>query len=200
MTTPPAGPGGGPFEPEYPIRTARLLLRPYRPDDVDAVYAYERLPETARYLENEPMSLAEAKALVIRRVGSSTLGGVGEVLNLVIELARTRTLVGDCVLFWHSQEHQQGEVGYVFNPAYQGRGYATEVVGALLRLGFDGLGMHRITGRLDARNVASARVLERAGLRREAHLVENEIVKGEWTDELIYAILRGEWEARQAAG
>ena len=86
MTTPPAGPGGGPFEPEYPIRTARLLLRPYRPDDVDAVYAYERLPETARYLENEPMSLAEAKALVIRRVGSSTLGGVGEVLNLVIEL------------------------------------------------------------------------------------------------------------------
>jgi len=60
--------------------------------------------------------------------------------------------------------------------------------------------MHRITGRLDARNVASARVLERAGLRREAHLVENEIVKGEWTDELIYAILRGEWEARQAAG
>jgi RimJ/RimL family protein N-acetyltransferase len=56
--------------------------------------------------------------------------------------------------------------------------------------------MHRIAGRLDGRNTASARVLERAGLRREAHLVENEFVKGE----LTYAILRREWLARQAAG
>ena len=99
-----------------------------------------------------------------------------------------------------SKEHEQGEVGYVFDTAYHGRGYATEAVGALLRLGFEGLGLHRIAGHLDARNTASARVLERAGLRREAHLVENEFVKGEWTDELIYGILRREWAARQGPG
>ena len=200
MTAPPAAPGDGAFEPEYPIRTERLLLRPYALADVDALYAYQRLPEVHRYLYTEPRSRSEVEALVAERAGVRALTGAGQALDLVADLAQTGELVGDCVLFWHSQEHQQGEVGYVFNPAYQGRGYATEVVGALLRLGFDGLGMHRITGRLDARNVASARVLERAGLRREAHLVENEIVKGEWTDELIYAILRGEWEARQAAG
>ena len=200
MTAPPAAPGDGAFEPEYPIRTERLLLRPYALADVDALYAYQRLPEVHRYLYTEPRSRSEVEALVAERAGVRALTGAGQALALVADLAQTGELVGDCVLFWHSQEHQQGEVGYVFNPAYQGRGYATEVVGALLRLGFDGLGMHRITGRLDARNVASARVLERAGLRREAHLVENEIVKGEWTDELIYAILRGEWEARQAAG
>ena len=188
------------FQPEYPVRTLRLLLRPYALADVDALYAYQRLPEVHRYLYTEPRSRSEVEALVAERAGVRALTGAGQALALVADLAQTGELVGDCVLFWHSQEHQQGEVGYVFNPAYQGRGYATEVVGALLRLGFDGLGMHRITGRLDARNVASARVLERAGLRREAHLVENEIVKGEWTDELIYAILRGEWEARQAAG
>jgi RimJ/RimL family protein N-acetyltransferase len=108
--------------------------------------------------------------------------------------------VGDCVLFWHSEEHAQGEIGYVLNPAHHGRGLATEAATALLRLGFEGLGMHRITGRLDARNTASARVLERIGMRREAHLVENEFVKGEWTDELIYAMLRAEWEARQPPG
>ena len=56
------------------------------------------------------------------------------------------------------------------------------------------------SGTPDRDNVASARVLERAGLRREAHLVENEFVKGEWTDEVIYAMLRTEWAARQAAG
>jgi RimJ/RimL family protein N-acetyltransferase len=198
VTVPPAGSGEVPFQPEYPIRTERLLLRPYQPGDTDAVYAYHRLPETARYLENEPMSLAEAKALVTRRIGSSTLAGVGEVLNLVVELARTRALVGDCVLFWCSEG--QAEVGYVLHPAHYGHGYATEAVAALLRLGFEDLGLHRVVARCDARNTASARVMERSGMRREAHLVQSEFIKGEWTDELIYAILRSEWEARQAPG
>ena len=198
MMAPPAGPAGRPFRPEYPIRTARLLLRPYRPGDTDAVYAYHRLPETARYLQNEPMSLAEARALVTRRIGSSTLAGAGEVLNLVVEVAQTRALVGDCVLFWRSQG--QAEVGYVLNPAHYGNGYATEAVGGLLRLAFEDLGLHRVAARCDARNTASARVMERAGLRREAHLVQSEFAKGEWTDELIYAILRSEWVAGQAPG
>ncbi len=198
MTALPAGPGEGPFRPEYPIRTQRLLLRPYQPGDTDAVYAYHRLPETARYLENEPMSLAEAKALVTRRIGSATLAGVGEALNLVVELAKTRAVVGDCVLFWCGEG--QAEVGYVLTPAHYGHGYATEAVGVLLRLGFEDLGLHRIAARCDARNTASARVMERAGLRREAHLVQSEFVKGEWTDELIYAILRREWQARQVPG
>ena len=198
MTTPPAGPGDGPFEPEYPIRTARLLLRPYQPDDVDAVHAYERLPETVRYLSNEPMGRAEAEALVTRRVDSSTLGGMGEVANMIIELAQTGELVGDCVLFWYG--HGQAEVGYVLSPAHYGRGYATEAVEALLRLGFEELGLHRVAARFDARNTASWRVMERVGMRREAHLVQSQFIKGEWTDELIYAILRGEWQARQAPG
>jgi RimJ/RimL family protein N-acetyltransferase len=68
----------------------------------------------------------------------------------------------------------------------------------LLRLGFEGLGLHRIVARCDARNTASARVMERNGMRREAHLLQNQFLKGEWIDELIYAILRGDWEARQA--
>jgi RimJ/RimL family protein N-acetyltransferase len=188
------------FEPEYPIRTERLLLRPYALGDVDALYAYQRLPEVHRYLYTEPRTRAETEALVAERAGSAGLTEVGQAITLVADLAQTGELVGDCMLFWRSQEHKQGEVGYVFNPAYHGRGLATEAVRALLRLGFEGLGLHRIAGHLDARNTASARVLERADMRREAHLVENEFVKGEWTDELIYAILRSEWTAAQAPG
>jgi RimJ/RimL family protein N-acetyltransferase len=188
------------FTPEYPIRTERLRLRPYAGTDVDALHAYQRLPEVHRYLYTEPRSRPEIEALVAERAGSGSLTEAGQALTLVADLAETGELVGDCILFWRSQEHRQGEVGYVFNPAYRGRGLATEAVGALLRLGFEGMGLHRITGHLDARNTPSARVLERTGLRREAHLVENEFVKGEWTDEFIYAILRREWEARQAAG
>ena len=200
MTVPPPGPAEVPFRPGYPIRTERLLLRPYAQGDVDALYAYQRLPEVHRYLYTEPRTRAEVEAIVAERAGSAVLTETGKAITLVAELAQTGELVGDCLLFWRSKEHEQGEVGYVFNPAYRGRGLATEAVGALLRLGFEGMGLHRIAGHLDARNTASARVLERAGLRREAHLVENEFVKGEWCDELIYGILRREWEARQAPG
>ena len=200
MTVPPGGPRQVPFRPEYPLRTQRLLLRPYAHGDVDGLYAYQRLPEVHRHLYTEPRTRAEVEAIVAERAGLAVLTETDKAITLVAELAQTGELVGDCVLFWRSQEHEQGEVGYVFNPAYHGRGYATEAVGALLRLGFEGLGLHRIAGHLDARNTASARVLERAGLRREAHLVENEFVKGEWADELIYGILRREWEARQAPG
>jgi RimJ/RimL family protein N-acetyltransferase len=200
VTAPPTGPGELPFQPEYPIRTERLLLRAYAHGDVDALYAYQRLPEVHRYLYTEPRTRADVEAIVAERAGSAVLTEAGQGLALVAELAETGELVGDCVLFWRSQEHKQGEVGYVFNPGYHGRGLATEAVGALLRLGFEGMGMHRIAGHLDARNTASARVLERAGLRREAHLVENEFVKGEWSDEFVYAMLRSEWEARRPPG
>ena len=188
------------FEPEYPIRTERLLLRPYAHADVEALYAYQRLPEVHRYLYTEPLTRSEVEARVAERAGRGAITAVGAAITLVAGLAQTGELVGDCVLFWRSEEHKQGEVGYVFNPAYRGRGLATEAVGGLLRVGFAGMGLHRIAGRLDARNTPSARVLERAGLRREAHLVQNEFVKGEWTDELIYGILRSEWEARQSSG
>jgi len=111
-------------------------------------------------------------------------------------LPETGVLIGDVVLFWRSREHRQGEIGYIFHPDYHGNGYATEAAREMLRLGFDDLGLHRIVGRVDARNTASARVLERLGMRPEAHFLQNEMVKGEWTDEIVYAMLEHEWRAR----
>jgi len=188
------------FQPEYPIRTGRLLLRPFAVGDVDALYAYYRLPEVHRYLYSQARNRAEVEALVAERAGATALTEAGQELHLVAELADTGEVVGHCVFFWRSEQHQKGEIGYTFNPSYHGRGLATEAAVALLRLGFEGLGLHRITGHLDASNTASARVLERTGMRIEAHLVENEFVKGEWSDEFVYAMLRSEWDARQPPG
>ena len=187
------------FAPEYPIRTERLLLRPYSSGDVDALHAFHRLPEVVRYLATGPRSRADVQAIVAERSVARVLTAEGQALCLVAELAASGEVVGDCVLFWRSREHQRGEIGYVFNPAHHGRGLATEAAGALLRLGFEGLGLHRVVARCDARNTASARVMERVGMRREALHVHYEFVKGEWVDELFYAILRTEWAARQAA-
>jgi RimJ/RimL family protein N-acetyltransferase len=84
------------------------------------------------------------------------------------------------------------------HPAHQRKGYATEAARPLLDFGFGTGGWHRVVGRTEARNIASARVLEKLGMRREAHFVENEWVKGEWQSELVYAILADEWAVRRA--
>jgi RimJ/RimL family protein N-acetyltransferase len=86
----------------------------------------------------------------------------------------------------------------VLNPEHEGHGYVTEACRALLALAFDGLDLHRVVGRVDARNEKSAAVLRRLGMRQEAVLVENEWFKGEWTTELDFAILAAEWRAGQA--
>jgi RimJ/RimL family protein N-acetyltransferase len=108
-------------------------------------------------------------------------------------LAETGELAGDSMLFWHSREHAGGELGYVFNPALGGRGYATEAANAMLRLGFEGLGLHRIVARIEERNEPSVKLARRLGMRQEARLVHNELFKGEWSTEVDFAMLAEEW-------
>jgi RimJ/RimL family protein N-acetyltransferase len=100
------------------------------------------------------------------------------------------------VLFMNSVEQRTGELGYVFHPESHGHGYAAEAAVELVRIGFEELGMHRIIARLDARNTGSINLLKRLGLRQEAHFVRNEYLKGEWTDELVFAMLHDEWGKR----
>jgi RimJ/RimL family protein N-acetyltransferase len=183
------------LRPALPIVTERLRLRPFEPGDLDALVAIHGDPEVVRYLYFDVRDRDELRTVLGEKRQRVVLAKEGDALNLAAVLAATGELVGDVTLFWRSEQHRQGEVGYVMHPAHGGRGYATEATRALLRIGFDELGLHRIIGRLDARNRASARVLERIGMRREAHLVENELVKGEWTDEVVYALLDREWRA-----
>ena len=190
------------LKPDYPIHSARLTLRPLGPDDVDAMYAYKSREDVCRYIPHPPLTREQVVERMAGTHTRSTLDDEGQVLAVGVVLRGSGELIGDLVLFWHSREHRAGEVGYVFAPEHTGKGYATEAVRELLRIGFDpdnGLGLHRITARLDARNTASARVAERLGMRREAHLVRNEWFKGEWTDELVYAMLEDEWASGPTA-
>ena len=183
------------LRPAYPLVTDRLHLRPFMPGDLDALEAIHGDAGVVRYLYWDVRTRAELRGVLAEKQRRVALAKEGDALNLAAVLSGTDELVGDVTLFWRSEEDRQGEVGYIMHPAHGGRGYATEATRALLRLGFDDLGLHRITGRLDARNAASARVLERVGMRREAHFVENDQVKGEWTDEVVYALLDREWRA-----
>ncbi|HKN96595.1 MAG TPA: GNAT family protein [Pseudonocardiaceae bacterium] len=184
------------FTPAYPIRTERLSLRPFRMTDLDAVYAIQSREDVTRYLYWGPRSRAEVREALAQRVNQRRMDEFNDALAMAVELRASGELIGTANLGWASVEHGQGELGYVLHPDHHGRGYATEIAIALLRLGFEQIGMHRVCGRCDGRNTASARVLAKAGMRLEAHLRENEFVKGEWTDELVYAMLAKEWHSR----
>jgi len=184
------------FRPDYPIRTPRLTLRPYTLDDLDDMYDIHSRPEVTRYLLFGPRDRAQTRDSLRQKIAATVLDDEGSNLTLAVVLPETGTVIGDVMLFWRSREHRQGEIGYMFHPDYGGRGYATEAARVMLRLGFDGLGLHRIIGRIDARNTPSARVLERLGMRPEGHFLQNEMVRGEWTDEIVFAMLEDEWRAR----
>src|SRR3954452_12235253 len=150
--------------PTYPVRTERLLLRPLTPEDVDAVHAYQSLAEVCAYVPYEPRTREEVETrLTDPDFTRPALDAEKQVLILAITLAGTGGLIGDALLFWHSEQHRSGEVGYELHPDHWGRGYATEAAGAMLRLGFEELGLRRITARIDAENPASAAVLRRLG-------------------------------------
>jgi RimJ/RimL family protein N-acetyltransferase len=180
------------LKPDYPIRTPRLILRPYTFDDFEALYDIQSRPEVTRYLMFDTRDRDQVRASLEQKVAASELHDEGGNLTLAVVRPETGALIGDVILFWLSRANRQGEIGYVFHPAHGGQGYATEAAAVLLRLGFEELALHRIIGRIDARNGPSARVLERLGMRREAHFVQNEILKGEWTDEVVYALLEDE--------
>jgi RimJ/RimL family protein N-acetyltransferase len=185
-------------KPDYPLLTERLLLRPFATSDFDALLAIQSRADVARYLYWDPRTSAEVREALAVKIRATAIVSEGDNLSLAAELRSTGELIGDCNVHWTSAEHRQGEIGFVFHPDHHGRGYATEAAEALLALAFDELRLHRVIGRLEERNTASARVLERLGMRKEAHLVENEHVKGEWQSEVIYALLDREWASRRA--
>jgi len=184
-----------PFELREPIETSRLRLRPFVTGDLDALFSYQSRDDVTRYLLWGPRSRDEVRHGLELKIAATAIRSEGDFLALAAESVQTGEIVGDAVLGFVSQEHAHGEIGYIVHPDHHGLGYATEMARPLLRIAFEDLGLHRVTGALDARNAASARVLEKLGMRREAHLVENAFVKGEWQSELIYAILATEWRA-----
>ena len=95
------------------------------------------------------------------------------------------------------KEQGQAAVGWALGCQYQGWGIATEAAKALVAFGFESMGLHRISARTGSRNPRSWRLMERIGMRREAHFRQSHKVKDEWDDEFVYAVLANEWRQVQ---
>jgi RimJ/RimL family protein N-acetyltransferase len=181
------------FDLQSAIVTERLLLRPYERRDVDDLLDIQSRPEVMRYLYDEVRTRDEVEQLIEKRLTHTSLRGDDDTLVLAGERQEDGRVIGDVSLTLRSAYHRQGEIGFVFHPEAQGHGYAREAATAMLHVAFAELGLHRVYGRTDLRNEASAGLMRRLGMRQEAHLRENEIFKGEWGDELVFATLRREW-------
>jgi RimJ/RimL family protein N-acetyltransferase len=173
-----------------PLRTARLVLRDFRSDDFADVLAYGSDPEVVRFMFFDPRDAASTRAYLERMLASQR-----EEPRRIFELAVERTsdgrVIGACDLTLEGE--READLGYILAREAWEHGYASEVARALVQAGFEQLGLERIFAVCAVGHAASARVLEKLGMHREAHLVENEWVKGEWQSELVYAILDREW-------
>jgi len=176
-----------------PILTERLTLRALTPGDAESHARLTSDPAVVRYLYEAVLDAQASLEHLLRRI-PARLPTEREWLNLAAEI--DGRYLGEVGVYLGSIENGHCEIGYVFLPEAGGHGYATEATAAMVDLAFDELGAHRVAGRLDARNLASARLLERLGFRHEGTFRENEFVKGEWTDEAIYAITEAEWRSR----
>ncbi|MCX5134463.1 GNAT family N-acetyltransferase [Streptomyces sp. NBC_00340] len=182
------------FRLSLPVATERLTLRPFTQDDLDDLHAYQSLPDVARHLFRPPLTRDQCARSLTRRAAGTAWAEDGD--DLVVAVCETdgTTVVGEIVLKLASARARQAEIGWVFHPAYGGRGYATEAARATASLAFAELNVHRLFARLDVLNTGSVRVCERLGMRREAHFIENDLDGERWADEYVYATLAREWK------
>jgi RimJ/RimL family protein N-acetyltransferase len=173
--------------------TSRLILRSFKEGDLPGFSQYRSDPEIARYQSwNTPYSLEQAKYL-FTEIGKTEPGTPGEWYQIAIERKDLPGIIGDCGFEIKRYDRLQAEIGFSFAQQFQKQGYATEAVKGLIDYLFSTFNLHRIIAICDVENQASVRLLERLGMRREGHYIENIWFKGQWGSEYLYAILAREW-------
>ena len=181
-----------------PIRIDELSLRRVEFGDQADLLEFYGLAEVARFQTWQPWTVDQVENLIASQAEIHA-GDPGVPFLLAIVLNSENKVIGDCQVTINSVPDRQGEIGYSLNLAYWGRGLATKAVNAALGFGFTVLGLHRIVAATDVRNQRSWRLLERVGMRREAHFRHDLLDDGEWIDDYLYAMLEDEWHAKNLA-
>jgi RimJ/RimL family protein N-acetyltransferase len=180
----------------WPKTTERLTIRPAEPRDALATFAIRSQEEIARWLTNFPEDR------------DAWVAGFADRTDHTLIVEKDGAVIGDLYLHvqdpWSQAEVREqaagtlAEIGYVFDPAYAGEGYATEAVREELRICFEEIGVRRVIAQCFADNEPSWRLMERLGMRREQHSKQDSLHRnGEWLDGMTYALLADEWRAQR---
>jgi [ribosomal protein S5]-alanine N-acetyltransferase len=175
------------------LHTARLRLRPFAADDVDALFALQSNAAVLRYWDSPPWTeRARAEQFV---ESCQLMSDEGSGARLAIDRTADDTFIGWCSVTRWNKEFRSASMGYCLNEDAWGHGYATEAARAIVKWAFDALDLNRVQAETDTRNVASAHVLEKVGFQREGTLREDCIVNREVSDSWVFGLLRSDWMA-----
>jgi RimJ/RimL family protein N-acetyltransferase len=175
------------------IQTRRLMLRALENRDARRIFEYRSHPDVSRFQSWGTDSVHAIESYILE-LAAVEPGTPGPWYQIGITLSPAE-LIGDCGFRVLENEPRQAEIGIALAPEFQKRGYAIEALRALVDYLFGNLGSHRVLGSVDPRNFASMRLLQRLGMRQEAHFVKSLWFKGEWVDDVIFAMLASEWES-----
>ncbi|MFH1084527.1 MAG: GNAT family N-acetyltransferase [Chloroflexota bacterium] len=173
------------------LTTPRLQVRTLEPEDAAAVYAYRSDAVLMRYQLWEPRDVDEVRAFIAElreaALGATAPGAAGTWHQLAITLRATGELIGDVGLHFMPGAGRQVELGITLAGAHHGQGYAAEALRAVIAHLAAEMGIQQVCARVDARNTASRRLMERLGLREDPAQRERVWAKGEWCEDVVYS-------------
>ncbi|MBX9723822.1 MAG: GNAT family N-acetyltransferase [Candidatus Obscuribacterales bacterium] len=178
------------------ISTQRLTLRNLVLDDSETMFEYRSHPDVCRYQFWEPETLQEVQ-LFIEKNSTAEFNASGW-YQIAIVRQEDNLLIGDCAVHILESEPRVAELAITISPAAQSKGYACESLVALIDCLFHKFDKHRVFASVDPLNVASMALMRRIGLRMEAHFVQSLWFKDRWADDVVFAILKAEWQTRLA--
>jgi RimJ/RimL family protein N-acetyltransferase len=173
------------------LHTERLRLRPFASADADVLFTLHSNASALRYWDAPPWverTRADRFIEACQRMAEEDSG-----VRLAVDRASDGSFIGWCSVSRWNPDFRSAALGYCFDEAAWGHGYATEAARALLGWAFDTLELNRVQAETDTRNAASARVLEKLGFLREGTLREDCVVNGDVSDSWVYGLLRREW-------
>jgi RimJ/RimL family protein N-acetyltransferase len=161
-------------------------------EDADSIFLYRSNAEVNQYQGWIPKTISEVHDFITNKV-SSEINQPGTWFQFAIIKKDDSALIGDVGVHFIASDDLQVEMGCTLNQKYHGKGYAFEAVKATINYIFDELGKRRIIASIDSRNQSSIRLIERLGFHKKGLVKESLELNSEWTDDLVYAMLKDEW-------
>jgi RimJ/RimL family protein N-acetyltransferase len=178
---------------EVNFSTERLILRGIRLSDAKSMLKYRSDPQIYEFQYWKPKKIEDVEEFICTRISKEP-----DIPNtwyqLGIFIKGYDELVGDIGIYFLEADSLQAEIGYTLSAEYQGSGYAAEAVTGVIDYLFNILNKHRVIASVDPRNTKSIALLERIGMRKEAHFKKSIWFNEEWADDVVYAILDEEWQ------
>jgi len=175
--------------PWFPIETPRLVLREFHDEDLADIHAYAATPLVSRFMTWGPNTVEDSRAFLDRALAQQS---DWPRKHVGLAIARDGVVIGSIRLDLHDDENADADLGYTLSQEHWGQGLATEAAAAVINVAFGRLSLHRVWATCDVENTGSFRVMEKLGMRREAHFLKDRFIRGAWRDSYLYAILAEE--------